>query len=402
MEKRKALKAAKAAWDQRKALEEASKFVLEGVNGAEETLTMERLAGKRVLLIKSCVDATFTLGPGLRGLIKVFVEDSQRLTLNVQCALITSHIECSHVEGLDVALEMPLATLQLDLCSEVKVTLRDGLAAPARGRPGMAEYVPAMPRIVHAGIMGMTVEARALGGGDLLAGAPTGFAYPEALAAEAENEGYEAPSCPPEEVQWVSQPFASEGAEGALVWETARLVRVGERFLTPRELEEERKLMPLAERSVDVRGTAEGAMNNALARKEQGNEAFKEREYMQAMALYTMAIDAAPVEAAEATEANGGKPLVAVCRANRAACFLKLGQHDKAIEDATECTRLAPTFAKGHFRLGMAHHAMGNYEAAMPHLLRARDLAPKDNQIKEAIRFCEFRAVEARRKAAGM
>eukprot|EP00975_Prorocentrum_lima_P065526 12903980-Prorocentrum_lima.AAC.1 len=66
-----------------------------------------------------------------------------------------------------------------------------------------------------------------------------------------------------------------------------------------------------------------------------------------------MAIESAPQEAFEATPENNGKPLVAVCRANRAACFLKLGQPEKALEDAEECTRLAPTFVKGHFRLGM-------------------------------------------------
>lgn len=94
--------------------------------------------------------------------------------------------------------------------------------------------------------------------------------------------------------------------------------------------------------------------------------------------------------------------LVAVCYSNRAACFLKLGQHDRALEDANQCVKVHPTFVKGHFRKGLSLHAMKRYPEALPALGRALDLeVPKNKQsikqIKDAIRFAEAKLAASRR-----
>lgn len=80
------------------------------------------------------------------------------------------------------------------------------------------------------------------------------------------------------------------------------------------------------------------------------------------------------------------------CYANRAFCFQKLGQHEKAEADARKCIELKPEFVKGHFRLGLALHAMGKYFEALPALGKALELEPKNKAIKQALGFAEMRA----------
>lgn len=386
-EKHEQLKKMKEMWKRRGELEEQQKMVLENVNGEQRSLTPADLGGKRVLTIKNCENSELVLEPSLGKLIKIFVEDCKDLTVDLRTTFITSHLECAHCEGFKLRIQAPLNTLQLDLCSDVEVTMAPGIAQPCFGRPGFADYAPAQPRVVHAGVTNLSISAQRSGGGDI-PNAPSGASYVDLVERTATESDVTA-GTPAEEVQFITQ-LIPNGSE----FETERLVRVGERMLTTRELRDEQEIAPVVNSNIVEAGTTEGAMATAQRRKEEGNEAFKQREYMQAMALYTMAIDAAPPAACEASEENQGKPLAAVCRCNRAACFLKLGQHEKALEDADECIAMAPAFAKGHFRKGMALHAMQRHSEAMPHLLKARDLAPKDNSIKEAIKFCEFRARE--------
>eukprot|EP00968_Pinguiococcus_pyrenoidosus_P029196 scaffold8390_cov267-Pinguiococcus_pyrenoidosus.AAC.1 len=187
-EKREALKKMKEVWSRRQELEDASKCVLSGESGVDRALSAADLQGKRVLLIKDCRDCRFELGSNLVGLIKLFVEQCSGLRLALQCSLITSHVEMAHVEGVSIDLHMPLHTLQLDLCSDVTLRVSNGLVNAATGRPGLADYVPASPRVVHAGVAGLTIEAKDFEGGDI-ADAPVGFSYTSALEREAQNEG---------------------------------------------------------------------------------------------------------------------------------------------------------------------------------------------------------------------
>jgi len=78
------------------------------------------------------------------------------------------------------------------------------------------------------------------------------------------------------------------------------------------------------------------ALGRAETRKERGNVSFKEGDYPQAAAHYTSALELNPAHH--------------VALANRSACFLKMGEHEKALADAETCVRAAPEFVKGHFR----------------------------------------------------
>ena len=65
--------------------------------------------------------------------------------------------------------------------------------------------------------------------------------------------------------------------------------------------------------------------------------------YAQAAVHYTMALDH---EATSRSDDELIPPLVHICYSNRAACFLKLGQHEKALMDADSCVALEPKFVK--------------------------------------------------------
>lgn len=124
--------------------------------------------------------------------------------------------------------------------------------------------------------------------------------------------------------------------------------------------------------------------------KRAGNQCFQNAEYAQAAVHYTTAID----NAISVAESGDPLPLLHVCYSNRSACFLKLGQPERAMDDASRCIELNPEFVKGHFRKGLALHAMGRYQEALPCLGEAAKLEnPKNKtslrQINEAINFAE-------------
>ena len=149
----------------------------------------------------------------------------------------------------------------------------------------------------------------------------------------------------------------------------------------------------------------DAAIADCEAQKAKGNEAFVAGEYAQAVLLYTLALDraselpGAQSPSSSSPESNT-KPLFPrhVVLSNRSACFLKLGHHDKALEDGSEAERLDPTYVKGIFRKGLALHAMGQYRNAIDSLAAALKLEPKNKQIKQALQFAEVRMTQEMRK----
>ena len=99
-------------------------------------------------------------------------------------------------------------------------------------------------------------------------------------------------------------------------------MRVGQQPTTQRELDEDRKNKP----DVPIPQPTT-KLKQAQMDKLGGNEAFSEGNYSQAMIFYTKAIDAVRIMPVEP------KPdLLHICYSNRAACWLRLGQPEKALE----------------------------------------------------------------------
>lgn len=146
----------------------------------------------------------------------------------------------------------------------------------------------------------------------------------------------------------------------------------------------------------------------ALKSKEKGNEFFKDSDYAQATLHYTQSIEILENLVTETNlllqDSNSEntsqqqqqydeyKDLLCTTYSNRAACALKLGDHQQALTDADACITLDPQNVKANFRKGLALHAMGRYREACPVLGLALKKEPNNKQIKDALLFAERKA----------
>ena len=92
------------------------------------------------------------------------------------------------------------------------------------------------------------------------------------------------------------------------------------------------------------------------------------------------------------TQALELAPAHHVALANRSACFLKMGEHERALADARACVAAESTYVKGHFRVGLSLHAAGRFGEAVVALEKAERLDPKNKQVAEALRMAGFKA----------
>ena len=114
-------------------------------------------------------------------------------------------------------------------------------------------------------------------------------------------------------------------------------------------------------------------VNECQQNKTRGNEAFVAGEYGQAILLYSLALDKADElpkdNNNDKSSSSSSSPTSSsscllfprdVIYANRAACFLKLGQPEKAEQDTRSAMIYNPTNVKALFRCGLALHAQKN------------------------------------------
>lgn len=102
------------------------------------------------------------------------------------------------------------------------------------------------------------------------------------------------------------------------------------------------------------------AVNQA---REQGKEAFKRKEYSEAIKLFTLAIDMAASRPLWEMAALARDEL-AVCLANRSAAFAAVEDWVDSLVDADAVVQLKRPWLKGHYRKGVALSKMGRYEEA--------------------------------------
>ncbi|KAM0859089.1 hypothetical protein ACQ4PT_047426 [Festuca glaucescens] len=101
--------------------------------------------------------------------------------------------------------------------------------------------------------------------------------------------------------------------------------------------------------------------------KQQGDEAFEKQDYTNASVLYTKALRADP---------SDRKML-----ANRSLCWLRLGDGQKALEDAIKCKLSNKDWAEAHHRVGEALMMLKEYEKACEVLTRGLELDPENDEI---------------------
>jgi len=109
--------------------------------------------------------------------------------------------------------------------------------------------------------------------------------------------------------------------------------------------------------------------------KEEGNQLYKAKNYRDALAKYSTAIELGPS--------------VAAYYSNRAACYLMLGQPTKGLEDAKTCVEKDPAFTKGWARLARCSVVLGDTLGANQALEKLADLGGNANDERENLKNLE-------------
>jgi len=163
-----------------------------------------------------------------------------------------------------------------------------------------------------------------------------------------------------------------------------------------------------------------GGAKSAAELKAAGNAAFGAGRLQEAVRLYSAALEgaktdrhlifsnrcaaylklatvAAPTPAAAPENAAPEAAAAAAAAAPAAAPGSAAYWAELAAADARECTRLAPSFAKGHYRLGTALLQLGRAADAVGALEEGLVAAPLNDELREALRTARAEQEKARR-----
>lgn len=375
------------------------------------------------------------------GVIKAFISNVHNCTILIKCKIISGTLELSHCSNVVVRIEKDatVATIQADLCQDISIEFNDAPSGKNTNMPGQPRIYwgeDSEDRIFHAGVKNMLVKI-----------VRDGYVEQERMCDYKVDGAKASGNATEEEYQFVTSVYGEELVTEAVVREGST---TGEnaRAMTKREMEESKKrrekaaamALNMAEDMIKFKETTKGQakvtkeqgedvekvetvtdqeeedeiqevygsmskdeidaiVNECEKNKARGNEAFGAGEYAQAILLYSLALDKAD-ELPDASSEGSGMQLFPrdVTLSNRAACFLKMGDHEKAQVDAQKAAEINPNNVKAHFRHGLALHAMKRFQDAIPVLAQAHKLEPKNKQIKEALQFAEVRMTQEMRK----
>jgi len=105
----------------------------------------------------------------------------------------------------------------------------------------------------------------------------------------------------------------------------------------------------------------------ALEAKERGNELFKTGKYAEAISEYTESIKRDPTN-----------PSV---YSNRAACYSKLMEWQRGLDDCDTCLKLDPKFVKAYIRKAKIQHFLKQYHKALDTYNKGLELDPKSAEL---------------------
>jgi stress-induced-phosphoprotein 1 len=110
-------------------------------------------------------------------------------------------------------------------------------------------------------------------------------------------------------------------------------------------------------------------MSSADDFKNQGNNAFKNKDYDTAIELYTKAIELDPKKE--------------VYYSNRSGAFAAANKLEEALQDAEECLKVNPGFAKGYSRKGYALEVLGREEEAAEAYDAGLKVDPNNKELQD-------------------
>lgn len=299
-------------------------------------LTMDEAKGKAIRL-KGCKNVSYVIPEGTT-LVKLMIDLSSNVKIQIKGKIITSSIEVYKCEDLDIEMFRSVGCCQVDECKG-RVVMR----YPDREQLGRIFHQNSPVLHMHWSVQEEPVQVGVEGCVQLIT-QPTPPSHPGDVL--------------------VTTPVSRGEGEFPLDLAIARGSPAHDPYSQQHNPEEPPK--------------PEELKTKAEAKRMEGNDVFRANDFMQAALVYTEALQL--------------DPSVSAVYANRAACWMKLGDHVKALEDARTCTEVDPKNPKGWFRMGMSLHAMKNYPEAIPALLEAEKLEPNNKQVVEAIKMSQLMA----------
>ncbi|CAO3663697.1 unnamed protein product [Rhizopus microsporus] len=109
----------------------------------------------------------------------------------------------------------------------------------------------------------------------------------------------------------------------------------------------------------------------AEMKKVMGNRKVAERNYPEAIKLYS--------------EAIALNPHNAVFYANRAAAYSQQGDHEKAVEDAKKALDIDPKYSKAYSRMGHAYFCLNKFNDAVDAYKKGLELDPENATLKNSL-----------------
>ncbi|RLV95137.1 Heat shock protein STI1 [Spathaspora sp. JA1] len=122
--------------------------------------------------------------------------------------------------------------------------------------------------------------------------------------------------------------------------------------------------------------------------KAEGNKFFAAKQFEKAIESFTKAIETS-------VEPNH------VLFSNRSGSYASLKNFAKALEDAEECVKINPAWAKGYNRIASAHFGLGNLENAKDFYQKALDLDSSNSMAKDGLKSVE-NSIESRNSQGDM
>eukprot|EP00934_Nitzschia_sp_Nitz4_P001658 Nitzschia sp. Nitz4//scaffold50_size126154//57504//59214//NITZ4_003684-RA/size126154-augustus-gene-0.127-mRNA-1//-1//CDS//3329553695//1658//frame0 len=123
------------------------------------------------------------------------------------------------------------------------------------------------------------------------------------------------------------------------------------------------------------------AEEKATKLKEEGNQQLIKGHFLQAIGLYSDALEYAPTNA------------IILC--NRAQAYIKVENYGLAMNDATTAIESDATYAKAYYRRGSAQFALTHYKDARKDFRKVCQLKPKDRDARAKLQACEKAIKEA-------
>jgi len=376
---------------------QAKLHVIEGKTGETLALSATEVPPLSVLVLRGCEGCTVSLGADL-AVIKLQVEGCKRCEVRTHGKLLTETVEAWNCTDCALKLGSKSSTVQVDACSALTLAY------------AKVEY---FDRVMHTGPKGMklafedapqldeTLEsdalAKAQGEGFVLDEQTDQFITRRVGTADKLSTELVIRLCNDfpttereakdfEERTRMHADKLDEVVDGMLGSSLGKTLTAAEKEQMKAMMASQSEAASAAKQQAELTPAGRHAARVEF-KKNEGNAAFKDGQYQQAAVHYT-----------EALSLDDKQHTI---YSNRAACFLKLGRYQQALDDAQKCIGLAAAFPKGHFREALAYQALDRFAEACASFGKVLELEPNNKDAKSGLDIARMQAERKRRMDAG-